>query len=256
MLKVDNLCFAYQKKKVLREVSFTVDRGELVCLLGANGSGKTTILKCLNGILKPCAGEILLDGLNISTLNQREIARYISVVPQEHSMVFSYHVLDVVTMGVTPYLGFGRMPVEEDYFKAKQILHLLGIENLTYRNYNRLSGGERQLVLIARALMQDTHYLVMDEPTSHLDFKNQYLLMLELKKLTRQGRGIITALHDPNLALKFCDRIIIIKDGRVLARGKTGQVMTGENLKKAYGIDIFVNNHNNSVEVAVPEVAG
>ncbi|MEC9488780.1 MAG: ABC transporter ATP-binding protein [Halanaerobium sp.] len=256
MFEVRLLTFAYQKAAVLRDVEFSVSRGEMACLLGANGSGKTTVIKCLNGILQPARGEIVLDGMRLDSMKQREIARYISMVPQEHSMAFAYQVIDVVVMGITPYLDFGRMPADEDYQRALSILQMLGIEELAARNYNRCSGGERQLALIARSLMQDTSYLVMDEPTSHLDFKNQYLLMMELKKLSKQGRGIITALHDPNLALKFCDKVIILKDGQVLASGKTSQVMNSENLQQAYGIDILINEVKNSVEVSIPEVAG
>ena len=255
MLEVQNLGFSYNKVKTINNINFRVQRREFSCLLGANGSGKTTILKCLNGILEKDEGKIQIDKTDLDKLSQREIAQYISMVPQEHSVVFSYRVLDVVTMGATPYLGFGKMPQGEHYNQALNILNKLDIEYLADRQYNQLSGGEKQLVLIARALMQDTGYLIMDEPTSHLDFKNKNLLMREIKKLTRNSStGVIMALHDPNLAMKYCDRVIIVKNGQIMADGSTKQIMTGQNLGDAYDIDIKINEKSRGIEIALPEI--
>ncbi|HKL12347.1 MAG TPA: ABC transporter ATP-binding protein [Halanaerobiales bacterium] len=255
MLEVKNLGFSYNKVKTINNINFRVKRQEFSCLLGANGSGKTTILKCLNGVLEKDEGKIKIDQTDLDELNQRQIAQYVSMVPQEHSVVFSYRVLDVVTMGATPYLGFGKMPGQKHYERALKILKKLDIEYLADRQYNQLSGGEKQLILIARALMQDTGYLIMDEPTSHLDFKNKNLLMREIKKLTRNSNtGVIMALHDPNLALKYCDRVIIVKDGSIMADGDTNEIMTGRNLGNAYGIDIKINEKARGIEIALPEI--
>lgn len=251
MLKVENLCFGYNKDPILKEINFTVKKGQFTCLLGANGSGKTTILKCLNGILKPEAGAISLDQCRLEDMSQKGIARKICLVPQEHSSVFSYQSIEVVVMGITPYLGFGAQPSAEVYKRAESILEKLNALDLAYRKYNNLSGGEKQLVLIARALMQDTDYIIMDEPTSHLDFKNKHLILMELKNMAHKGYGVITALHDPNLALKFCDQVIIIKDGEVLEKGPTMNTITDQNLGRAYDINIEVNHSRRGIEIGL-----
>jgi len=243
MISVNNISFSYNSDgDTIKNISFTFNNGELIALLGPNGSGKTTVLKCLNGTLKPKRGEIYLDNFNIKDLSYKEIAKLISVVPQEHTAVFSYLVIDIVAMGITPYLSFGRMPTKKDYRSAYEKLEFFNIQHLAEKNYNQLSGGEKQLVLIARALMQNTDYLIMDEPTSHLDFKNQHLLMKELKKLSESGKGVITALHDPNLALRFCDRIIMIKKGEVIFNGEKNKVMTAQNLQILYEMPISIDN--------------
>jgi iron complex transport system ATP-binding protein len=249
MIEVINLSFSYDQKNILKNLEFTLNGGELTCLLGANGSGKTTIIKCLNGILSPDKGQIILDEVSVSEMNQKKVARQVSMVPQEHTSIFSYKSIDVVTMGVTPYLKFGHQPHAKDYHQARSIMDNLNISHLADRNYNKLSGGERQLVLICRALMQRADYMLLDEPSSHLDFKNQHLIMRELKELTRGKTGIVTALHDPNLALKYCDRVIIIKEGEILARGETDSVMTDENLSRAYETKINVQELGRRVEI-------
>jgi len=242
MISIKNISFSYDTvRDTIKNISFTLNKGELIALLGPNGSGKTTILKCLNGTLKPKTGEIYIENHNIKNLSYKEIAKFISVVPQEHSAIFSYLVIDIVAMGITPYLSFGRMPTKKDYRTAYTKLEFFNIQHLAEKNYNQLSGGEKQLVLIARALMQNTDYLIMDEPTSHLDFKNQHLLMKELKKLSENGKSVITALHDPNLALRFCDRIIMVKNGEVIFSGENTKVMNPQNLQILYDAPVSMN---------------
>ena len=250
MIKTRNLSFSYEEKMVLKNINIFLERGKLTCLLGANGSGKTTMIKSLNGIIKKDSGQIFIDGKNLDSLKQKEIAKKISMVPQEHTSVFSYKSLDVVIMGVTPYLGFGKQPDKNIYKRAKKLMKKLNILEMADRNYNELSGGERQLVLIARALLQDTEYMLFDEPTSHLDFKNQHLILRELKKLTDKQKGVVTALHDPNLALKYSDQVIIIKEGEILTYGETDKVITSKNLSKAYETEIIVDELANKVEMA------
>jgi len=242
MISIKNISFSYDTvRDTIKNISFNLNKGELIALLGPNGSGKTTILKCLNGTLKPKTGEIYIENHNIKNLSYKEIAKFISVVPQEHSAIFSYLVIDIVAMGITPYLSFGRMPTKKDYRTAYTKLEFFNIQHLAEKNYNQLSGGEKQLVLIARALMQNTDYLIMDEPTSHLDFKNQHLLMKELKKLSENGKSVITALHDPNLALRFCDRIIMVKNGEVIFSGENTKVMNPQNLQILYDAPVSMN---------------
>lgn len=242
MISIKNISFSYDTvRDTIKNISFNLNKGELIALLGPNGSGKTTILKCLNGTIKPKTGEIYIENHNIKNLSYKEIAKFISVVPQEHFAIFSYLVIDIVAMGITPYLSFGRMPTKKDYRTAYTKLEFFNIQHLAEKNYNQLSGGEKQLVLIARALMQNTDYLIMDEPTSHLDFKNQHLLMKELKKLSENGKGVITALHDPNLALRFCDRIIMVKNGEVIFSGENTKVMNPQNLQILYDAPVSMN---------------
>ncbi|MDK2906095.1 MAG: iron complex transport system ATP-binding protein [Petrotoga sp.] len=242
MISIKNISFSYDTvRDTIKNISFNLNKGELIALLGPNGSGKTTILKCLNGTLKPKTGEIYIENHNIKNLSYKEIAKFISVVPQEHFAIFSYLVIDIVAMGITPYLSFGRMPTKKDYRTAYTKLEFFNIQHLAEKNYNQLSGGEKQLVLIARALMQNTDYLIMDEPTSHLDFKNQHLLMKELKKLSENGKSVITALHDPNLALRFCDRIIMVKNGEVIFSGENTKVMNPQNLQILYDAPVSMN---------------
>ncbi|MFW6378040.1 MAG: ABC transporter ATP-binding protein [Bacillota bacterium] len=250
MLQVNNLNFSYDRMPVLRNVSLEARQGEITCLLGANGSGKTTILKCMNRLLEPDKGQIFIDGQSLEALTRKEIAKNLSRVPQEHRAVFSYSSRDVVAMGITPYLTRGTQPDESVYQEADKILERLNIGHLADRSYNCISGGERQLVLIARALMQDTRYLLLDEPTSHLDFKNQHLLMGKMEQLAAEGKGIITALHDPNLALKYCDRFVIILEGRVLTQGPLEKTMTADNLARAYDIPIQIDLNGRGVEIA------
>lgn len=254
MLQVRDLSFSYGRRTILSQIEFTLNQGELTCLLGKNGSGKTTILKCLNGILQVEKGTITLHQIQLNKLHQREIARLIAMVPQEHKTVFSFQVLDIILMGSTPHLRFGRMPSEEEYGKAEEIMEMLGILHLKKRIYNQLSGGEKQLVLIGRALMQRTDYLLFDEPTSHLDFKNQHLLMREIKQMTKKGKGILMALHDPNLALKYCDQAILIKEGRILDRGEVKESITISNLKKTYDLDVVMETISGDGRVALPKL--
>ena len=249
MIKTKNLNFSYGEKKILKNINISLKRGKLTCLLGANGSGKTTIIKTLNGIIKKDSGQIFIDETNLADLKQKEIAQKISMVPQEHNSVFSYKSIDVVIMGVTPYLAFGKQPEKSVYDKAKKIMKKLNILKMADRNYNELSGGERQLVLIARALLQNTEYMLFDEPTSHLDFKNQHLILQELQKLTKKKKGVVTALHDPNLALKYSDQVIIIKEGEILTSGNTKKVMNSNNLSEAYEAEIIVDDLAKKVEM-------
>ncbi len=253
ILKIEQLSFAYRKNLVLSGINLALKPGEFTCLLGPNASGKTTLLKCLNGIYRNKQGKIYLGQRAIGEMKQGEIARYISMVPQEHAVIFAYRVFEIVLMGITPYLSLGQLPDRASEERAERILGKMGILHLARRYYNCLSGGERQLVLIARALMQETTFLVMDEPTAHLDFKNRYLLMEELKKLARAGKGVIVALHDPNLAQCFADRIAVLKEGKIIAGGNPAEVLTAEVLSAAYGIGIRVNANNRGIEVVLPE---
>jgi len=244
MLVSNNLNFSYSDQKVLKNINFKAARGDFISILGANGSGKTTFFQCMQGLLTPDAGKILLDGENIKKMTKKEIAQKIAVVSQESQNVFDYQVLDMVLMGINPWLAFSEEPGEKERQKAEEILAELEISDLKNKSFNKISGGERQLVLIARALMQKSSYLFLDEPNSHLDFKNTHLILKIMRELTAKGKTVLTALHDPNLAAQYSDRVIILKSGRIIAAGLVENVMTAENLSRAYEIEI---NEENSI---------
>lgn len=229
------LDFSYGDRSILNQVSFTVFDGVFCGLLGRNGSGKTTLLYCLNGLLRPQRGRIDIDGLDIGRAGRKAVARTVSLVPQEHVEIFPFSVLDVVVMGRTTYLSFARGPGNADYRAAYEILQQLKISALAERNFNKISGGERQMVLLARALVQSSSTLLLDEPTNHLDFKNQYVFLDRIKTLCRRkGIRVIAAMHDPNLARLFADQVVMLKDGRVLAEGPVSDVMNVHQVSRLY----------------------
>lgn len=230
-----NLSFFYGERSVLIDIDFKVETGVFCALLGRNGSGKTTLLHCLNGLLKPRKGRIEIDGLDVGRADRKSVARIVGLVPQDHVEIFPFKVLDVVVMGRTAYLGFAKGPGREDYEAALDILDMLHIADLAERGFNQISGGERQMILLARALLQSTDTLLLDEPTNHLDFKNQYVFLDRIKGFCR-GRGtrVIVAMHDPNLARLFADQVVMIKEGRVLAEGAAPEVMDSTNVTRLY----------------------
>lgn len=231
------LDFRYGKTQILRDISFDVEPGLFYAILGKNGSGKTTLLHCLNGILAPSAGSVEIEGRKIATLSRKEIARHISLVPQEHMDVFPFKVLDVVVMGRAPFLGMTATPGEDDYRLAMDALKMLGCEKLAHCNFNRISGGERQITLLATALVQTSKIMLLDEPTNHLDFNNQYRLLSRIKGLCRARKtSVIATMHDPNMAMLFADRVILVKDGRIIAKGEAKETMTTANIDTLYGI--------------------
>ena len=230
-----DLDFAYPETRVLSGISFSVEKGRFYGLLGRNGSGKSTLLHCLNRICLPDRGRIRILGRDIRTLSRMAVAREISLVPQESQDIFPFRVLDVVVMGRTPFLGLTRRPTQEDFTLALAALDRLNAGHLAQKNFNRISGGERRITLLARALAQSTPIMLLDEPTNHLDFNNQYRLLSAIKELTRdRGLSVVAAMHDPNLAALFCDEVILLKEGRITAAGKVGDVMNAENIAALY----------------------
>ncbi len=240
MLEIRDLHFRHGKKDILKGISFKAMDGEITTILGPNGSGKSTLFKCILGIWKPSKGEILWNGKKIDSSSLRERARILSFVPQEHKPPFSYNVLDVVITGRASYLGRFSLPTKKDYEIAEAALKRVGIWHLWNRPYTKISGGERQLVLIARALAQNCPVMLLDEPISHLDFKNQIRVLSLIKGLSREkGISIIMSLHDPNLAINFSDKVIVIKDGIKIKEGAPEEVITEKLIKEIYGIDVI-----------------
>lgn len=236
MIVVKNLCFSYQsKKEILKDINISINRGEIVSLLGPNGSGKTTLLKCINSILKPLKGSIRIGEKDITSMKRHEVARYISYVPQEHRTSFPYSVLDVVLLGRVPYIGLFSTPKKADVDKCFEILESMGISYLAERIYTQISGGERKLTLIARALCSDAKVLLLDEPTSNLDMKHQTDVLRIIKDLShKKGLTVLMTLHDPNLAMLVADRAFLLKKGNIVFEGNVKDVITKENVEYVY----------------------
>ncbi|MFU2158322.1 ABC transporter ATP-binding protein [Caldisericum sp. AR60] len=238
MIKIENLNFGYFDTEVLKGLSIEVKEGETLALLGPNGSGKTTFLKLLSKILEPRGGTVLILGKDIRRYSYNELAKTVSLVPQIHRATQPYTVFDVVLMGRNPQMD-AMFPKESDKRIALSILEELGIYHLKDRPYTDISGGELRLVLIARALAQESKVMLFDEPTAFLDFKNASLVLqkiIELKE--KKGKTIVVTLHDPNEALQVSDRILLMKKGEMVAIGKPEEVLTEKNLKYVYGIDV------------------
>jgi iron complex transport system ATP-binding protein len=239
MLECRDLGLSYEGVPVLEEISFSMDKGQFYVLLGRNGSGKTSLIHCLNKTAEPDKGQINIMGKNLKEMSPRQIAGKISLVPQEHMDVFPFTVLDVVVMGRAPFLGFTQRPGPKDYDLAAQALAWLNAEFLGSKNFNRISGGERQIALLARALVQSSSILLLDEPCNHLDFNNQFLLLSTIKSLCRtQGLSILAAMHDPNMAALFADQVIMIQDKTIMAKGLVEDIMTPETISILYDTKI------------------
>ena len=237
-IEVKNLRFRYGARPVIGDVSFTAEKGALLAVLGPNGVGKSTLFRCLLGFLKPVGGEILVDGKELGAYSRRELAKKIAYIPQSHSPAFDHTVLDSVLMGMTAQLGVFEQPGQAQREKAMQMLRALGIEKLADRGCMKISGGERQLMLLARALVQDASMLIMDEPTANLDYGNSCRVMERVKKLGQTGYTIIFSTHDPNQAFSYATKVLALKDGGVMAVGAPEAVLTEDVLSRLYGIPV------------------
>ena len=237
-IEVKNLRFRYGARPVIGDVSFTAEKGELLAVLGPNGVGKSTLFRCLLGFLKPVGGEILVDGKELGAYSRRELAKKIAYIPQSHSPAFDHTVLDSVLMGMTAQLGVFEQPGQAQREKAMQMLRALGMEKLFDRGCMKISGGERQLMLLARALVQDASMLIMDEPTANLDYGNSCRVMERVKKLGQNGYTIIFSTHDPNQAFSYATKVLALKDGGVMAVGAPEAVLTQAVLSRLYGIPV------------------
>lgn len=254
ILSIENINFKYGETNILSDVSFSVAEGEICGLLGPNGSGKTTLLKCINRILESGTGSIKIRGLDVSRLSRREISRLIAVVPQELNIMFSFTALHMVLMGGSGRYGFSGIPCRKDYINAGEILEELNIGHLAERKYNELSGGEKQMVLIAKALFQRAEVLLLDEPISHLDFKRQYTIMELIKKITAEkGLTTLITLHDPNIAGRYCHRLVMLNDGNIAHQGLRDTVFHSESLGAIYDMKIRIEYTDSGTGYVLPE---
>lgn len=253
VLEARALGFGYGAKAVGRDVDLEARPREVLCLLGPNGSGKTTLFKTMLGLLPSQAGEVRLDGIALAHLTRPEIARRVAYVPQAHTAHFPFTVIDMVVMGRTAHLGMFASPTREDRHLALAALGTLGIAELAQAEYTRISGGQRQLALIARALAQEAPVIIMDEPTASLDFGNQVVVLSEVKRLASQGLTIVLSTHDPDHAFSVGDRVALLDGGRLIAQGAPRDVLTPERLRTVYGVSVVVEQLSQGQTVCAPD---
>lgn len=238
MLAARNIHFAYRGRQVLAGAELALSPGELVCLLGGNGAGKSTLLRIMLGLLDPQAGEVSAGGRPLRAFARRELARHAAYVPQVHAAPFPYTVRQVVTMGRLPASGLFRAPGDRDRAVVERVLDHMGIAHLAERPYTQVSGGERQLTLIARALAQEARLLVMDEPLTGLDYGHQVRLLARLESLAAEGYGVLMTTHDPDQPLSGCERVALLIDGRIAVDGAPGEVLTPAAIHRLYRVHV------------------
>ncbi|QSZ27981.1 ABC transporter ATP-binding protein [Aceticella autotrophica] len=254
MLKIDNIHFSYGDKEILKGIDFTLTDNKIGCFLGPNGSGKSTLLKIAMGILEPKEGLVELNGLNILNQSFKERSKILSYVPQEFSINFPYEVFDVVLMGRNPHVNFIEGPKKEDEKIVLSYLKLLKIEHLKDKPFTHLSGGQKKMVLIARGLAQEGEVMILDEPTASLDFRNQLLVLTVIEKIAKSlNKSVLLSLHDPNLALMFCDEIFLMKDGKIIKKGGKEEIITKENIMQLYNLKIDLINIDNKNKFIFPD---
>ncbi len=284
-ITVENLTLSYEKNLVLNNINLSIKKGSVVTLVGPNGCGKTTLLKIINGFLRQNKGTVYIDSKNIEEIADRELARILGHVSQMHKSSFPFSVLDVVLTGRMPYISMFSTPGKKDLEKACNVLEFMGIAHFAQRPYTQISGGERQLVMIAKALAQEPDFLLLDEPTSFLDLKNQIHVLKTIINLARiRNITVLMTLHEPNHALLFSDEIILLRklhglengkfanrhkqspadspekeripvfsEENIVSSGAPEKVMTPEKIKEAYGIDVEILEYKGK-RIIVPEI--
>ncbi|MEW6623076.1 MAG: ABC transporter ATP-binding protein [Bacillota bacterium] len=256
MLEVKNLSGGYRNKTIVKDISFCLKQGDILCLLGPNGCGKTTLFRLILGFLPAQGGVVLLRGVNIKNIKPRQLAQSIAYVPQAHHPTFAYRVIDVVLLGCLPHIAVVNMPTEQDKRRALAALSMLNIVHLANKKYTQISGGERQLILIARALCQQAAILVMDEPTANLDFANQQLILKTIKQLAAEGYTILISTHSPEHSFLLANKVLLMRKGASIAYGAPREALTSETLKNTYNIDMeivnFTDNNNRCHYFCVP----
>lgn len=253
-VEVRNLSFSYGDRPVLYDINFKAGKGEFLSILGPNGVGKSTLFRCVLGLLSGYTGQVLVDGVDARSFSIREAAKHIAYIPQSSHPIFNYSVFDIILMGRTSGLSTFRSPKKADTEICQWAMEKVGITRLRDRCFHRLSGGEQQLVLIARALVQKAPILMLDEPTANLDFGNQLLVLEQARNLAREGYTVIQTTHHPEQSFMFSDRILTIQKGRVLTEGTPEQVLTEDTIRALYGVDVkVVSLCNDHTRVCVPK---
>ena len=242
-IEVVNGSFSYNhKENIWENVNLQVNEGDCVCLLGANGCGKTTLLHTMCGAHPITGGQVLVNGKNIQDYAITELAQTVGIVYQDHTVSFPYTSLEVVRMGRAPYLSMFQTPSREDTLLAYEIMKELGIADIADKSYSKISGGQRQLVLIARTLCQQPDVILFDEPTSHLDFKNQAIVMKTLQKLSDKGMTIVMTSHFPSHAWQVGTKVVLMDKKGIVAQGTPEEIMTEEHLSNIYDVKVRIVN--------------
>ncbi|SEW46180.1 ABC transporter ATP-binding protein [[Clostridium] fimetarium] len=256
MLEIKNVVCGYKNNVILSDISFGVNKGSILSIMGANGIGKTTLFKTILGHLKLLDGEILLHGKAMKSLTSKEMAKQIAYVPQAHIPPFPFKVIDVVAMGRTSHISVFRSPSKKDMQIAQECLNTVNILYLQEKSYTEISGGERQLVLIARALAQKSEILIMDEPTANLDFGNQTRILDQIRALSKKGLTIIYTTHFPEHAFLCSSQVLVIKGKKEFVIGSASEIITSELIKEVYQVDALVKEIKldfKTVKICVPQ---
>ena len=252
-LEIRDLRFSYREHQVLKGISLSVSECEMVSLLGRNGAGKTTLLRLIPGFLKSNPASIVIDGRPVAEMSLRERATYMAYIPQITRSVFPYSVRTSILMGCSNRLGLFRNPGPAEEQRVEEVIGLLNLQEIANRNMETISGGERQLVLIARALMQDARLLILDEPTSFLDYSNQLLVLEKVEDLVKKGYSCIYSTHNPDLALMHSTRAVVMNDGQIVFDQKPSALMGSDVLSRVYGRHIDVVQTENGGMVCIPQ---
>ncbi len=247
-LVIDNLNFSYGETDAAKDICLSVEKGEFVGLIGPNGSGKSTVLKNLYRALVPDSGTVTLDGDDLFSLSHKAAALKLGVVGQENDVAFDFLVEEIVAMGRSPHKKLFEIDNAHDKYIVRHALEHLGMENMAKRNYMHISGGEKQRVLIARVIAQECDFLLLDEPTNHLDISYQLQIFDFVKRL---GVTVLSAIHDLNMAALYCDRIFVLKGGKIALQGKPDEVLTPENIFEVYGVKCDAHIHQTTGKVAI-----
>lgn len=255
-LEIKNGACGYRDTVIIDNIDIGFEQGEIVGILGPNGVGKTTMFKSILGLLPLISGYVTLDGVDKNTISAKEFSRNVGYVPQSNNPPFPFTVPDVVVMGRISRLKRFERPTIKDYMIAYEVLDTLKVSYLRNKVFTEISGGERQMVLIARALAQNPNLLVMDEPTANLDLGNQIKVLSTIKKLSKMGLGVLMTTHSPDHAFLCCDRIILLTKSKEILVGSVDEIVKEENLKKAYDIDVKIietkDSNGKTIKTCVP----
>lgn len=252
ILKTQEISFSYDQETVLRSISINIQSEEFIGIIGPNGSGKSTLLKLLGSVLKPDSGQIYFKGKNYIDYQRKQLAQSITWVPQEHPMVFSFKVSEIVLMGRHPYLSAFTFEGEDDIEIARSAMKQTQTLQFAERGFNEISGGEKQRVVIAGAIAQEPELMILDEPTSALDIKYQIQILNILKTLNENKKTtVVLAMHDLHLASKYCTRLILLEEGKIFKDGKTEEVLQKEHIEKVYGLKVhLIHDQNGNVMIS------
>jgi len=254
-LNVSHVSFSYGRRPVLDDVTVSVAEGEMVSVVGPNGVGKSTLFHCILGLLNRYRGKIEIGNRDVRTMDIREMAKLVAYIPQSHYPSFNFSVFDMVLMGTSNQISSVSVPKKKQMQLVESALERMGITALAERGYTRISGGERQLVLIARALVQQTRILILDEPTANLDFGNQIKVLTQIQSLAREGYTVIQSTHNPEQAFMFSDSIVALYGGKVLASGAPADIVNGDLIRQLYGVETKVESlYSDKVRVCIPSV--